>query len=395
VLLRAIVAQPTAALHTLPLLTEAEQQQLQAWNATDTAYPQDQTIVSLFEAQVARTPENTAVVFEDQSLTYAALNARANQLAHLLIQQGVVADTLVGICVERSLEMVIGLLAILKAGGAYVPLDPRYPAERLAFMVQDSQVTLLLTQTHLQGSLPITDLNPLPLLVCVDDPLLAAGQPEDNPPPRSQPQDLAYVIYTSGSTGKPKGAINSHAGICNRLQWMQAQYQLNTNDRILQKTPFSFDVSVWEFFWPLLTGSRLVVAIPGGHQDPIYLHQTIAQQGITTLHFVPSMLRAFLEASTDVMFPHLRRIICSGEALPTDVQQACLTRFPSVELHNLYGPTEAAVDVTYCQCHLDSPYLTVPIGRPIANTRIYILDQHLLPTPPSIPSAIENSVFIF
>jgi non-ribosomal peptide synthetase component F len=198
---------------------------------------------------------------------------------------------------------------------------------------------------------------------------------------RRRPPNLAYVIYTSGSTGRPKGAGNSHRAIANRLLWMQQAYALQPDDRVLQKTPFSFDVSVWEFFWPLMTGARLVLARPGGHKDAAYLAELIARQGITTLHFVPSMLQVFLEAAGLERCTSLRRVFCSGEALSYGHQRRFFERLGGSELHNLYGPTEAAVDVTYWPCTPGGPQRVVPIGRPIANTQIYILDGRLGPAP--------------
>jgi amino acid adenylation domain-containing protein/non-ribosomal peptide synthase protein (TIGR01720 family) len=386
VLLEGIVNNPTQALSQLPLLTEAEQQQLIAWNQTQTDYPLDKTIVDLFQEQVDKTPANIAVVFEGQSLTYQELNFKANQLAHYLIEQRVEAETLVGICVERSLEMVIGLLGILKAGGAYVPLDPEYPAPRLQFMLEDSQVSVLLTQTHFIDRLPPT---PQAKLVGLDrDWTTIAVYSGENQVRLCCPENLAYVIYTSGSTGKPKGAMNTHQGICNRLLWMQDAYQLTVADNVLQKTPFSFDVSVWEFFWPLLVGARLTVAKQGGHKQSDYLIKLLEQEQITTLHFVPSMLQVFLQEPTLENGHSLKRVICSGEALPIELQARFFARLPAVELHNLYGPTEAAVDVTSWACQPGTRLNSVPIGRPIANTQIYILDAHHNPIPIGVPGEL-------
>ncbi|WPD23244.1 MAG: amino acid adenylation domain-containing protein [Candidatus Electrothrix scaldis] len=392
VLLKGIVEQPEVDISSLPLLTAAETEQLIAWNDTTTEYPADRTLADLFEEQAAKTPENIAVVFpsagsgraEDQQLTYRELNEKANQLAHALLELGVQADTLVGICAERSLEMITGLLGILKAGGAYVPLDPDYPEERLRFILEDCGAQILLTQTRLHDRLPGFDGK----MIDLDDPQLYAGRPADNPERCCGPERLAYVIYTSGSTGRPKGCMNTHSGIVNRLLWMQAQYQLTAEDKILQKTPFSFDVSVWEFFCPLLTGACLVTAKPGGQKDPEYLVRIIDDCSVTTLHFVPSMLHIFLESSVMPGNGSLRRIICSGEALSSDLQKKCFNRLPGTALHNLYGPTEAAVDVTYWECTDDCSCTMVPIGRPIANTQIYILDAGLHPLPPGIPGEL-------
>jgi len=381
-LLAGIVVDPAADIRTLPLLGAAEQAQLIAWNRTETAFPADRTVVDLFEAQVQASPEAVALVFEETQLSYAELNARANRLAHALIERGVGPDVLVALCVERSIDMVVGLLGILKAGGAYVPLDPDYPAERLAFMLADSAAPLLLTQSALADTLPAGGAD----VILLDAPAAFAERPADNPARRTGPDHLAYAIYTSGSTGRPKGALNAHRGLSNRLLWMQAHFRLTPDEAILQKTPFGFDVSVWEFYWPLIVGARLVLARPGGHGDPAYLCGLIDAQGIGTVHFVPSMLRAFLDAGQRPTA--LARIVCSGEALGRDLQDACFARLPGVELHNLYGPTEAAVDVTAWRCRDDDPHPTVPIGRAIANTRIHVLDRRLQPTPPGVPGEL-------
>ncbi|RMS85437.1 Pyoverdine sidechain non-ribosomal peptide synthetase PvdJ [Pseudomonas savastanoi] len=289
-------------------------------------------------------------------------------------EAGVGPDVLVGICVERSVDMVIGLLAIIKAGGAYVPLDPDYPEDRLAYMMQDSGVGLLLTQSALLQRLPVQVQS-----LCLDqEGDWLAGYSTANPENLSHPLNLAYVIYTSGSTGKPKGAGNSHRALVNRLHWMQKAYALDGSDTILQKTPFSFDVSVWEFFWPLMTGARLAVALPGDHRDPERLVQTIREHQVTTLHFVPSMLQAFLTHPQVESCNSLRRVVCSGEALPAELAGQVLKRLPQAGLFNLYGPTEAAIDFTHWTCTPDD-VLSVPIGRPIVNLKTHILDDGLLP----------------
>ncbi|MBE9103653.1 amino acid adenylation domain-containing protein, partial [Nostoc cf. edaphicum LEGE 07299] len=367
---------PQQRIADLQLLTPSEVQQLFEWNDTKTDYSQDNCIHELFEAQVEKTPDAIAAVFEDQKLTYGELNANANQLAHHLRLLGVKPEVLVGICVERSLSMVIGLLAILKAGGAYIPLDPSYPQERLAYMLEDSQPSVLLTQQHLVESLSTHKAK----VVYIDGNWgLSVGQNTRNTACNITCDNLAYVIYTSGSTGKPKGAMNTHRGICNRLLWMQDAYQLTAADSVLQKTPFSFDVSVWEFFWPLIAGARLVIAQPEGHRDPNYLVNLITEQQITTLHFVPSMLQVFLEAKGLEKCQSLVRVIASGEALSAQLQQRFFNRLDA-QLHNLYGPTEAAVDVTFWECKdCVTNQKIVPIGRPIANIQIYLLDKYLNP----------------
>ncbi len=386
IFLQALVANSAQRIDDLPLLTEAEHQQLVvAWNNTAVKYPLHLCLHQLMEAQAERTPDALGLVFEDQRLTYRELNARANQLAHHLRKLGVGPDTLVGVCMERSVEMVVALHSILKAGGAYVPLDPDYPEDRLTFMLEDARVPVLLTQQRLGASLA----KHTKTLLCLDSEWdKIAAEPLTNPMCVTRPEHLAYVIFTSGSTGRPKGAMNTLAGIVNRLLWMQDEYKLAAHDRVLQKTPFSFDVSVWEFFWPFLTGAALVVAKPRGHMDASYLVQLIAEQKVTTLHFVPSMLQVFLEEREVESCLSLKRVICSGEALPYELQERFFKRL-NFELHNLYGPTEAAVDVTYWACQRNSPLRVVPIGRAIANTQIYILDSQMRPTPVGLPGELH------
>uniref|UniRef100_UPI0035A65647 non-ribosomal peptide synthetase n=1 Tax=Pseudomonas putida TaxID=303 RepID=UPI0035A65647 len=374
-LLQGIVSQPGQQVSALPLLSVQEQQAMVLdWNNTQADFPGLLNIQQLIEAQVFATPDAPALVFGEQTLSYAELNRRANQLAHKLRELGVGPDALVGIAMERSLEMVIGLLGIVKAGGAYVPLDPEYPQDRLAYMFEDSGIALLLTQSHLRDNLPIpAGLRSLDL--DVED---LSGYSDANPAVDVAPLNLAYVIYTSGSTGRPKGAGNSHQALVNRLWWMQKAYGLDASDSVLQKTPFSFDVSVWEFFWPLMTGARLVVAQPGAHRDPQLLVETINHHGISTLHFVPSMLQAFMTHEAVESCTSLKRVVCSGEALPAELARQTLQRLPAAGLYNLYGPTEAAIDVTHWTCQPDES-ISVPIGQPIDNLKTHILEGSLQP----------------
>ncbi|MDQ9510047.1 amino acid adenylation domain-containing protein [Serratia marcescens] len=376
--LRAMTLNSPRSVSHIDLLPPAEREHLlHGWNRTERDYPLDQTLTALFEQQVHRTPDATALVSGTESLSYAQLNARANRLAHALIARGVGPDSRVAVCAERGLNMVTALFGILKAGGAYVPLDPAYPGERLQYILQDADPVLLLADAAGRAALgePVT-----PQLA------LEAALPEtlsaENPAPRAQASHLAYVIYTSGSTGKPKGAMNEHRGVVNRLVWMQEAYGLTAADTVLQKTPFGFDVSVWEFFWPLMVGARLVMAKPEGHKDPDYLSRAIEQYGVTTLHFVPSMLQSFLaDGQAATRCGQVVRVMCSGEALPAALVAEFYRRLPQAELHNLYGPTEAAVDVTAWHCSREAERVSVPIGRPIANTRIYLLDERGQPVP--------------
>ncbi|HSS49484.1 MAG TPA: amino acid adenylation domain-containing protein, partial [Thermoanaerobaculia bacterium] len=379
-------ANPGRRLSTIDLLPVGEAQQLREWNDTAVSYIAGACLHELLAAQAARTPERVAVSCGGRSLTYRELDAAANRLARRLQGHGVGPETLVGLCAERSLEMVVALLAVLKAGGAWLPLDPEYPPERLAFMLADAGVPVLLAQERLLAALPPHD-----AAVVALEGVAAGGDDEEPIDSGVTPGNLAYVIYTSGSTGRPKGTMNAHRGIVNRLLWMQQRYGLGAGDRVLQKTPFSFDVSVWEFFWPLLAGARLVMALPGGHRDSAYLVQTIMEEGITTLHFVPSMLQVFLEAPGVERCAGpgcLRRVLCSGEALPYELERRTFARLPGVELHNLYGPTEASVDVTAWTVVREAGR-GVPIGRPIANLRIHLLDPVGFPAPVGVPGHLH------
>jgi amino acid adenylation domain-containing protein len=345
-----------------------------AWNATERDYPAA-LLHEAFSAQVARDPGAPAVRFRDETLSYAELDARIAQLAARILAMGA-HRSLVAVCMERSIEMVVALHAIVRAGCAYVPIDPEYPDDRIGFMLEDLDDPILITQQHLIERLAPSGVRVVP----IDVPLDPAEAPTATTLPTVSADDLAYVIYTSGSTGRPKGAINTHRGIANRIYWMQEAFGLTPADKVLQKTPFSFDVSVWEFFWPLLFGAELVVAEPGGHRDSAYLSQTIVERGITTIHFVPSMLQMFLEDPRAGACTSLERVICSGEALPRALQDRFFARLDA-QLHNLYGPTEAAVDVSWWACDPASPLPFVPIGKPIANTQLHILDEHLEPVP--------------
>src|SRR6266568_4366315 len=386
ILLEGVAANPDQLIAELPLLAEAERNQIVVeWNKTKKDFPSDRSLHEFIEKQVEQTPDAPALLFESQQLSYRELNARANQLAHWLRKRGVGPDVLVGICVDRSVEMVVGLLGIMKAGGAYVPIDPDLPRERMTGMLQDAEPRVLLTQEYW---LELFHEQSLPILCLDRDWCTLQVEPETNPVLVTQGTNLAYAIYTSGSTGKPKGVPNVHRGIVNRLLWMQDTYRLVENDRVLQKTPYSFDVSLWEFFWPLMTGACLVVARATGHKDPDYLVNLIIEQNITTIHFVPSMLSIFLETPEIEHCTSLRHVFCSGEALPFELQERFFQRL-GAELHNLYGPTEASVDVTYWRCTPNSGRSSVPIGRPIWNTQIYILDKHLQPVPAGIAGELH------
>ncbi len=380
-LVAAALAAPARPFAELELLDEAERRQIVAgWNDTAVAY-RLAPLHDLVAEQAARAPEAVAVVYGSEHLSRAELERRAGGLARELRRRGVAADAPVGICCERSLELLVGLLAILKAGGAYLPLDPSYPAARLDFVLRDAGVRLVVAQRHLAAALPAGVER-----LYVDSPAAAPGAAAAGGVDLAH---LAYVLYTSGSTGSPKGAMVSHGGIANRLLWMQDAYRLGAHDRVLQKTPYTFDVSVWELFWPLVAGATLVAARPGGHRDAAYLAALAGEQQITTMHFVPSMLQVFLEEPAAARLPSLARVVCSGEALPVELANRALQRFAAgTALHNLYGPTEASVDVSSWACRPGESLAATPIGKPIANLRLYVVDGDLQPLPVGVPGEL-------
>ncbi|MDP9146955.1 MAG: amino acid adenylation domain-containing protein, partial [Acidobacteriota bacterium] len=386
-LLEQACATPETLLALLPLMKENELQQMLSFakGPESEAFAEAGLLHEIIERQVLASPDAPALSYDGKVLSYGELNDRANQLAHHLIGLGVKPNKLVGVCAERSVEMVLALLATVKAGGAYMPLDPEYPQDRVALMLKDALPVAILTQAGLRNTLPP---NEIPTICLDTEWATVETNPKTNPGVAMKPTDAAYVIYTSGSTGIPKGVVNIHEGIVNRLLWMQDAYRLTGSDKVLQKTPYSFDVSVWEFFWPFMTGAQLVVARPEGHRDPAYLAELIVEAGITTLHFVPSMLRVFLEAVKLPKHSKLRQVFCSGEALTSDLQSMFFAACDA-ELFNLYGPTEAAVDVTHWTCRRNDPRSFVPIGRPITNIQIHILDKKLHHVPIGIPGELH------
>jgi len=371
-ILQALADRPEQPVGDIGLLGAPEQARLAQWGVNTHCEPQPEPVHRMIERQARSQPDATALLFADASLSFSELNRRANRLAHRLIALGVRPEVLVGIAMERSVEMVVAILGVLKAGGAYVPLDPEYPAERLAYMVQDSGIGLLLTQRSLVDCVP--DRGALTVLEV--DTADLGGEPDSDPQVGLHIENLAYVIYTSGSTGKPKGAAIRHGALHSCMAWMQRTYGLTRDDTVLHKAPFGFDVSVWELFWPMTSGARLVIANPGDHRDPARLVDLIQRHQVTTLNFVPSMLQAFLahegiEAST-----RLRHIICGGEAMPAETQKETLERLHGAGLQNLYGPTETTIHVTHWACRNDGQSL-VPIGQPISHTSTHVLDADL------------------
>ncbi len=356
-------------------------------NYITNGYPLDKCVHILFEQQVKKIPQATAVIYQGRQLTYRQLNERANQLAHYLRKQGLREDNLVGVALERSMELIVALLAIFKAGGAYVPLDHEHPKERISFIIEETKTDIILTQKKHKEKLTANNVN----ILCIDDEWPNfENLRTTNLKNIAQPQNLAYVMYTSGSTGKPKGVMIEHAALVNHLCWLQETFALTPSDRLLQKTTHTFDISVYELFWPLIAGSTLVFAKPGGHKDPEYLAELIVRENITDINFVPSMLEVFLQYPNASDVKNLKRVACVGEALPSSLRKRFFQSLPNVELHNLYGPTEATINVSWWDCRNESDTPIVPIGSAIANTKLYILDENVKP----VPAGVEGELHI-
>src|ERR1051325_1925858 len=377
-LLANVVASPEAAISDLEILSDEERELLvHTLNDTAVNFPQPKLLHKLFEEQAARTPDQIALEGEGGHLTYAELDQRTNQLAGRLQREGVGPEVAVGVLLERSAEMVVALLGVLKAGGFYVPLNPSLPRERLLMMLEDAHVKILLTVEPMLNIVS-TDVK----TICLD----GSGEvaEEDAQGAVVTPDNLAYVIYTSGSTGIPKGVMIPHGAICNRLLWMQSAYPLSIDDSVLQKTVFNFDASIWELFVPLMSGAKIVLAKPEGHQDAAYMAEEIVRRGVTTLQLVPSMLRVMLDEPKFAQCRSLKRVFCGGEALPLDLQERFYATLDA-DLHNLYGPTEVAIDASSWDCERGNDYGTtrgnVPIGRPLANVQVFLLGQQLKPVP--------------
>ncbi|MGA3172784.1 MAG: amino acid adenylation domain-containing protein [Chthoniobacteraceae bacterium] len=377
-LLEQIAQDPAAPISKLTLLTEPEKLEITAgWNDTARSYPGDALLHRLVEEQAARTPDAVAVSFGAETLTYAEMNARAGRIAHYLRTIGVRRDVPVAVCLERSLDLPVALLAVLKAGGAYVPIDPGYPAERVQYMLRDCAAPVVLAADE---TAPRLRLSGGPRFV---SPAAAAGATGGTHAPLSAnegPDDLAYIMYTSGSTGMPKGAMISHRAICNHMFWMLEEFPLGDSDRVLQKTPAPFDASVWEFWAPLISRARLVMAPPGAHRDSREIANLVHREQITILQLVPSMAALVADEPGLSNCTTLRRLFCGGEPLSPELCEKFFARLPDCELINLYGPTECAIDTVFHRCVAGAR--TVPIGRPVANTRLYVLDADGASVPP-------------
>ncbi|MFM0393223.1 amino acid adenylation domain-containing protein [Paraburkholderia phytofirmans] len=389
--LAGLIANPDAPLGTISISTADDLAALASFNSTAQVWPdtQQQALHRQFEQKALASPDAIALEFADaqgctQQMSYGELDANADRVAASLIEAGVRADTAVALCVERSFDMVVALIGVLKAGAAYLPIDPDYPADRIAYLLDDAKPAVVLTQPHLlEGVTAAVDNTRVKILTV--DALRGADFTLSAPVPVA-PDQLAYLIYTSGSTGKPKGAGNTHRALANRIAWMQDAYRLDANDVVLHKTPFGFDVSVWEFVWPLAIGAKLAIAAPADHRDPARLVAAIETHRATTLHFVPSMLAAFVahleDFHTAAHCASIERIVASGEALAPELVARVAKQLPHARLYNLYGPTEAAIDVSHWTCDArDADAASVPIGHPIANLQLHVLDAALQPLP--------------
>jgi amino acid adenylation domain len=388
ILLEGIVANPETRISALPLLSETERRQILVdWIQTEADYP-NACISELFEAQVERTPDQTALVDRAGEIRYRDLNARANRVAHFLREQGVGPETRVGVCLERSIDMIVALLAILKAGGAYVPLDPTHPPRRLAFLIEDTRPVVVVTNERSSSNLPIDS---VPLIRIDSDGDEIASQPEENPPNVSSPLSAAYVIHTSGSTGLPKGVVGLHRGAINRFAWMWRTYPFGPQETCCQRTSLNFVDSIWEIFGPLLQGVRSVVIPDEDAQDPVRLVEVLANARVTRIVLVPSFLNALLNSVNDLerRLPDLALWVTSGEALTEELARRFRKALPDRTLLNLYGSSEVSADVTCSEVTRSAPEAPVAIGRPIANTRTYILDRALQPVPVGVPGELH------
>ncbi len=396
-ILRGILQNPQIALGQISLITQEEYRAIvDTFNDTRVEYPQKETLSALFEEQVQKSPNRAAVISKEENLTYGEVNVRANQLAHLLRGKGVTAGTVVGIMVDRSLEMMVGLYGILKAGGAYLPLSPDWSVQRIKYMLDDCGVTLLLTTQKLRKRVGET-LDTARTIIALDtNEQILAAQKITNPDPVNSSRDLAYVIYTSGSTGRPKGVLIEHRSVLNTLYWMQREYPITPEDILLQITTFTFDVSVWELFWWSIIGARVIMLNPGGERDPEQILQTVDEYQVTQIHLIALMLNVFLDylrsENSVVRVASLRRIITSGEAVSVSHVEkfdAVLgSVYPGLQLIDIYGPTEATIYASYFDCAAYREYPSIPIGKPIDNTRLFILGPEDQLQPIGIPGEL-------
>ncbi|HEX8089657.1 MAG TPA: non-ribosomal peptide synthetase, partial [Blastocatellia bacterium] len=375
--LKLVLDDPAKPISRAELMREAEKNRLLVeWNRTDRAYPLDKTLIDFFHDRVAASPDLVAVEYEGLSLTYRQLNDRANSVAHRLLAAGVMRDDIVGITLDRSLEIVVAILGVLKSGGAYLPIDAQHPPERRNWMLENAAVKAVIGPSAISA------------------PQVQVGDGGDEQEPRSNPERLpqtdsgCYVIYTSGSTGLPKGVVVGHRAIANNLLWMNDEWPLTEGDAVLFKSSPGFDVSVKEIFWPLIAGAKLVVAPPGASGDPEQLCRIIRNSRISVVHMVPTMLDYFLRHESASHIAHLRIVMCGGEALSPDLRARFHKAFEAVLLH-LYGPTEAAIAVTgYAITNRHAEVERLPLGQPMPNCRIYVVDPLHQPVPIGVPGEL-------
>lgn len=383
-ILDAFIDNKNASIKDINLITESEVSRIKQWNNTARPYAAQETLLSKFKAQAEKTPDQIALIFEDTAITYKTFDEQSNQVANFLLKRNITTNDIVAVSMDRSLEMMIFIYGILKSGATYLPIDICIPEERLSFILKDSDAKAIFYNHDGISKAVLTSTTGFKVSTITEElTTLHTNAPQINP----KPDDIAYVIYTSGSTGEPKGVECHHKGICNRLNWMQDDYPITKHDTLIQKTPITFDVSLIELFWPLQLGAKLVIETPGGHKDPERLIATIKKHKVTMIHFVPSMLNLFLEAKGIKDCTSIRKIFCSGEALSTTSVKRVFEQL-DVELHNLYGPTEAAVEVTAWQCLKEVSNTRIPIGKPVANTHLYIVDKKLNLLPIGVPGEL-------
>lgn len=369
----ALIEDTDQKIKELSIITEVEVQRIRGWNNTGVTYNTGETLLSQFEKHVQETPNRTAIRFKNRQLTYTQLDKKSNQVARFLIQNNVEKNDIVAVSLERSIEMMVYIYGILKAGAAYLPIDVLTPTERLKFILENAKTKILLLNHNKVQERTIGT------TTCYHQNIIEQGMSamdSTSPDVSNTPEDLAYIIYTSGSTGAPKGVKCHHKGICNRLNWMNDAYPISENDTLIQKTPITFDVSVWELFWPLQQGASLVILEPDEHKNPERLIQAIVDYDISVIHFVPSMLNVFNATQGADQCTSLKRIFCSGEVLSASAVKKT-HHLLEAEIYNLYGPTEASVDVSRWHCKKGEVGEHIPIGYPVANTQLYILDNGL------------------
>lgn len=385
-ILRCMLDEAETLLKDMKVLDSQEYDEIvYKWNATEMDYQRKDVIYQLFQEQVDASPDATALVYKKESISYRQLDQWTNKIANYLIEKGVRQNQLVGIIMNRSFEMVAAIYGIIKAGAAYVPIDPEYPSERIHYMLVNAEITVILSQMEQEKLIrEITENHKLECVYIDATDKVYEDYSCERPNVEVNGKDLLYMIYTSGSTGNPKGVMNTNEALANRVLWMQKEYNIVPKDKVLQKTSYCFDVSVWEFVWPLITGGTLVIAEPGGHRDASYLCKTIVESGINMMHFVPSMLNIFLMDDDVKKCTSLKKVFCSGEALNFASVDKFKKLLPDTEIHNLYGPTEAAIDVTYWDCAETYESSVIPIGKPIDNVWMYVLDEDLNPVPKGV-----------